>query len=93
MYGKSIRGPADQWDHALQAHLSYEGTGYFKCKDIAGPDMYHIYPYKRPRGQCIFQKGGPACIMAGEPKILETNLKSEEIINYYLVFLQILMHL
>ena len=33
----------------------------------------------------------PACIMAGEPKILETNLNSEEIINIYFVFLQILM--
>ena len=33
----------------------------------------------------------PACIMAGGLKILETNLKSEEIINFYLVFLQILM--
>ena len=28
----------------------------------------------------------PACIMAGELKILETNLKSEEIINFYLIF-------
>ena len=27
-----------------------------------------------------------ACITAGEIKILETNLKSEEIINFYLVF-------
>ena len=27
-----------------------------------------------------------ARIMAGELKILETNLKSEEIINFYLVF-------
>ena len=33
----------------------------------------------------------PECIIAGELKILETNLKSEEIINFYLVFLQILM--
>ena len=31
--------------------------------------------------------------MAGELKILETNLKSEEIINFYLVFLLISMHL
>ena len=31
--------------------------------------------------------------MAGELKTLETNLKSEEIIYFYLVFLQILMRL
>ena len=31
--------------------------------------------------------------MAGELKILDTNLKSEEIMNFYLIFLQILMHL
>ena len=31
--------------------------------------------------------------MAGELKLLESNLKSEEIINFYLVFLQILMRL
>ena len=35
----------------------------------------------------------PACIMAGELKILETNLNSEEIIKFYIVFLQILMRL
>ena len=31
--------------------------------------------------------------MAGELKILETNIKSEEIIKFYLVFLLISMHL
>ena len=35
----------------------------------------------------------PAYIMAGEFKLSETNLKSEKIINFYLVFLQILMRL
>ena len=35
----------------------------------------------------------PACIMAIGLKVLETNLKSEESIMFYLVFLQISMHL
>ena len=72
---------------------------------------YRIYPYKHPRGNAFFRKGGnykknqlsspvamgdnghlqpssrlPECIMVGELKILETNLKSEEIINFYFVF-------
>ena len=35
----------------------------------------------------------PTCIMGGELKILETNLKSEVILTLYLIFLQILMRL
>ena len=40
-------------------------------------DNGHLQPWSRLQ----------ACIMAGELKILETNLKSGEIINFYLVFL------
>ena len=38
--------------------------------------MDHLQPWSRL----------PACIMAGELNILETNVKSEEIINFYLIF-------
>ena len=50
---------------------------------VAMGDNGHLQPLSRL----------PACIMAREFKILETNLKSEEIINFFLIFLQILMRL
>ena len=43
---------------------------------VAMGDNGHLQPWSRL----------PACIISGELKILKTNLKSEEIINFYLVF-------
>ena len=48
---------------------------------VAMGDNGHLQPWSRL----------PAFMMARVLKILETNLKSEEIINFYLVFLQISM--
>ena len=49
---------------------------YQLSSPVAMGDNGHFQPWSRL----------PPCIMAGEFKILETNLKSEEIINFYLIF-------